>query len=612
MGNENAPVPAWPAHGGEMGERVRDFDWAATPLGPIANWPQNLRAIVDFVLDAPLAMNVLWGPELIQIYNQANVTLMGKKDPQGFGQPLSECWPETWHAARPLYERVFAGETIVLERSLQTLIRNGHPEDCYFDGYFTPIRDEAGVVRGAHATMFETTQRVKAEAAQRANNQRLRASEARLKAAIDLVGLSLYSWDPQTGELEWDTRLRTIWALPRDAHVDVDLFMTGVHPEERTRVADAIAKCTDPDGDGVYKIEYRVVGITNGVQRWVSTYGKTTFEDRSPVWFIGAALDITERKKTEQELRLLNEKLEQRVMDRTGDLAALNKEFIQRTAEREQSEVRLHNLQAEMFHAARLSAAGKMAAALAHELIQPLAAVRISVEAASRLLTKEQAELDVLGEVLVEAGGQVKRSAEIIHRMRDFVARGETRKQLVAVSTLIQEGKALVLPDFKSAGIDVVCHLDKEAPYVFADAIQISQVLVNLIRNAVDAMASSPRRRLTLTTLAVGPDMVAIGVGDSGPGLTEEVRDRLFNPLSPPREAEWGWDSGFRALLSKRMTGIFRVSPIRARGRCAVSRYRPTRVKAGRVFHDRDHPLRHFRSLARPRSHLHDCPSMFQ
>jgi two-component system sensor kinase FixL len=137
----------------------------------------------------------------------------------------------------------------------------------------------------------------------------------------------------------------------------------------------------------------------------------------------------------------------------------------------------------------------------------------------------------VLGEVLVEAGGQVKRSAEIIHRIRDFVARGETRKQLVAVSTLIQEGKALVLPDFKSAGIDVVCHLDKEAPYVFADAIQISQVLVNLIRNAVDAMVSSPRRRLTLTTLAVGPDMVAIGVGDSGPGLSEEVRDRLFQPF---------------------------------------------------------------------------------
>jgi two-component system sensor kinase FixL len=200
-------------------------------------------------------------------------------------------------------------------------------------------------------------------------------------------------------------------------------------------------------------------------------------------------------------------------------------------AEQERSETRLRNLQAEMFHAARLSAAGQMAAAMAHELFQPLAAVRISVEAASRLLTKEQAEFGVLGEVLAEAGGQVRRSAEIIHRMRDFVVRGEPQRQLVDISTLIQEAKVLVLRDFKAAGIDVVCHLDDESPYVFADAVQVGQVLVNLIRNAVDAMATSPRRRLTVTSMAVGPDWVAIAVGDSGPGLADEVRDRLFQPF---------------------------------------------------------------------------------
>jgi PAS domain S-box-containing protein len=496
--------------------------------------------MVDFLLDAPMPMNLLWGPELIQIYNQANLPLMGNKDPAALGQPVSECWPETWHASLPIYERVFAGESLVLERTFRTVLRKGFPEDCYFDSYVTPIRDEAGVVRGVHATMFETTQRVMGEAAQKAHNERLRASEARLKAATELVGLSLYSWDPQTGALEWDARLKTIWGLPPDAHIDADLFMSGVHAEDRARVTDAIAKCSDPDRDGVYNVEYRVVGITNGVARWVSTYGQTTFEDRRPVWFIGAAMDITGRKQAEQELRLLNEQLEQRVMDRTSDLAALTRELTHRMAAQEHSETRLRSLQDEMFHAARLSAAGQMAAAMAHELLQPLAAVRISVEAATRLLTKEQAELDVLGEVLAEAGGQVKRSAEIIHRVRDFIGRGETQKQSVEVSTLIHEAKALVLPDFRSAGIEVVCHLDEKAPHVFADAIQIAQVLVNLIRNAVDAMATSPRRRLTLTSMAFGPDFVAIAVGDSGPGLPEEVRDRLFHPFVSTKESGMG------------------------------------------------------------------------
>ena len=117
MASESDLVPAWPVHGGEMGERVRDFDWAATSLGAIQNWSPNLRAIVDYLLDAPMAMNLLWGPELIQIYNQANLPLMGKRHPESFGRPFSESWAETWNASRKLYERVFAGEPIVLERT---------------------------------------------------------------------------------------------------------------------------------------------------------------------------------------------------------------------------------------------------------------------------------------------------------------------------------------------------------------------------------------------------------------------------------------------------------------------------------------------------------------
>jgi PAS domain S-box-containing protein len=130
-----------------------------------------------------------------------------------------------------------------------------------------------------------------------------RKKEARLKAAIDLVGLSPYAWNPVTNALELDDRLGAMWGLPPGAHFDIDVFHAGLHPEDRPRVEAAIAACLDSSGNGVYSIEYRVIGISDEVERWISTYGQMFFENGQPAAFIGAALDITERKKAEERLR---------------------------------------------------------------------------------------------------------------------------------------------------------------------------------------------------------------------------------------------------------------------------------------------------------------------
>ncbi|MEA1835120.1 response regulator [Methylobacterium durans] len=132
---------------------------------------------------------------------------------------------------------------------------------------------------------------------------RLRRSEARLQAAIDLVGLSPYSWDPATGALEWDARLKAMWGLPPNTHVDHDVWLSAIHPDDRPQVEEAVGRCTDPVGDGVYHVEYRVIGIEDSVERWVSTFGRTTFENDRPVEFTGAALEVTERKRAETALR---------------------------------------------------------------------------------------------------------------------------------------------------------------------------------------------------------------------------------------------------------------------------------------------------------------------
>ena len=130
----------------------------------------------------------------------------------------------------------------------------------------------------------------------------LASCEARLRAARDLVGLAVYRWDPLTDELEWDDGLRALWGLQPGEPVDRSVFEAGIHPDDRPGVRAAIAACIDPAGEGVYALEYRVIG-RDGVERWLATAGRTTFERGRPVDFVGAAVDISERKRSEAAVR---------------------------------------------------------------------------------------------------------------------------------------------------------------------------------------------------------------------------------------------------------------------------------------------------------------------
>ena len=150
---------------GEMRRRVRELDWASTPLGPIERWPLALRSTVDTLLASAFPNIVLWGPELIQIYNDAYAPIIGVKHPHALGRGNREVWPEVWDINGPILERVLAGETITREDALYPLARrDGVVEDVYLTLSFSPVRGDDGVIAGALVTMHETTSRVQAQA----------------------------------------------------------------------------------------------------------------------------------------------------------------------------------------------------------------------------------------------------------------------------------------------------------------------------------------------------------------------------------------------------------------------------------------------------------------
>ncbi|WP_294393818.1 PAS domain-containing protein [uncultured Sphingomonas sp.] len=143
-----------------MVRRVRAQDWAATPLGLVAAWSERLKAVVDLLLAAELPMIVLWGPELIQIYNDGYAKIMGVKHPIGLGQPTRDCWPEVWSINAPIYEQVLAGGAVTFENALYPLTRSGVLEDAWFTLSYSPVRDESGAVAGVLVTLIETTGQV--------------------------------------------------------------------------------------------------------------------------------------------------------------------------------------------------------------------------------------------------------------------------------------------------------------------------------------------------------------------------------------------------------------------------------------------------------------------
>lgn len=206
--------------------------------------------------------------------------------------------------------------------------------------------------------------------------------------------------------------------------------------------------------------------------------------------------------------------------------------FIRDLTERQQTEARLQELQSELVHMSRLTAMGEMASMLAHEINQPLSAIANYLKGSRRLIEDHSDERStMLRDAMDKAGDQALRAGQIIRRLRDFVTRGETERRVESVKKLVEEASALALVGARDQGVRVKFLFDPSIGLVLADKVQIQQVLVNLMRNAIESMEGCAKRELLISALPAGDGLIAIGVADTGAGIAPEVAPQLFQPF---------------------------------------------------------------------------------
>ena len=215
--------------------------------------------------------------------------------------------------------------------------------------------------------------------------------------------------------------------------------------------------------------------------------------------------------------------------------------FLRDLTERHETQKRVQDLQAELIFMSRFTVLGEMASTLAHELNQPLTAAASYLNGARRLLDGGRPQdIATARGAIDSAAEQALRAGQIIRRLREFVARGDSERRAEDLRKLIEEAGALALVGAREGGARVTFRFDPAAPLVLADKIQVQQVILNLIRNALEAMPESGPRELAVETQGLDGGMVEVRVADTGCGIAPEIASRLFTPFTSTKPQGMG------------------------------------------------------------------------
>lgn len=417
----------------------------------------------------------------VTIWNKGAERLTQWSEDEVVGRNASIFYPvDSVAAGKPAADLVAAAQDGRFEAEDWRVRKDG--SEFLADVSITALRNEDGSLRGFAKILSDITGR-------RAAEEALRSQESHLRSILSTVPDAMVVIDDEGLIVSFSAAAERLFGYKASELLGVNVSRLMPSPDRERH--DAYIKRYLQTG------EKRIIGI-----------GRVVFAERKDGSTFPMELSIGEA---------------------AGDVHPLFTGFIRDLTERQQTEARLESLQSELIHVSRVSAMGTMASTLAHELNQPITAVANYVEAVRDLLANpDPADMPMIRDALDDTAKEALRAGHIVRRLRDFVARGEVEKTIEKLPLLINEAAVLGLMGAREKGVEPRFDLDPYASPVLVDKVQIQQVLINLIRNAVEAMAASPDRQLTVTSRPDQRGFVRVIVADTGPGVAPEVAEQLF------------------------------------------------------------------------------------
>ena len=315
---ETAPASSFPVGGGELGELIRNHDWASTSLGPIETWPQSLKTATDIVLQSPLPIVMLWGLDGIMIYNDPYSVFAGQRHPRLLGSKVLEGWVEVAEFNAEVMRVGLAGGTLSFKDQELTLYRNNRPEQVWMDLNYSPVMDESGKPAGVLAIVVETTGFIQAERQRLEAEAKVRESEERFRALVNATSDVVYRMSPDWTEMRaLDGRgFLADTETPSVAWLDEYLF-----DEDQAAVLEVVKKAIE--AKDVFQLEHRL-RRADGSAGWTLSRAIPLLAEHGEIieWF-GAASDITGRREAEEHLRLVINELNHRVKNNLAIIQAI-------------------------------------------------------------------------------------------------------------------------------------------------------------------------------------------------------------------------------------------------------------------------------------------------
>jgi PAS domain S-box-containing protein len=316
----------------------------------------------------------------------------------------------------------------------------------------------------------------------------LRESEQRLELAANAAGAGLWAWDSSSGRFWATQRTREILGLPQTGEVDSAEILKVLDAADASELRAGLERHSE------HAMHFRILA-PDGSVRWIAAQGTVEPDARGkPTLVRGVVRDVTQQRRAEDDAAELRRKLA---------------------------------------HAGRVTMLGQLSSALAHELSQPLSAILQNAEAAQILLARDPVDMEEVRAIVGDVLRDDRRAAEVVQRLRAWLKQGQMHLEALGLHELAQDVLALVRADAAAKHVALECAVPRTLPQVVGDRVQLSQVLLNLVMNAIDAMmeATEAPRRVRVEATVSGGRCCEVSVSDTGPGIPEDRLDRIFDPF---------------------------------------------------------------------------------